>query len=94
VQKKNTEKEEKWMKNSYFNVQLIIKKKEKRKKIVNKPTKRKIRRKIKKRQQTLGWEEKKKKEEDEAFCMIRSFNLVLPTELLMVILFVKSNGNF
>jgi hypothetical protein len=26
--------------------------------------------------------------------MIRSFNLVLPTELLMVILFVKSNGNF
>jgi hypothetical protein len=42
------------MKNSYFNVQLIIKKKEKRKKIVNKPTKRKIRRKIKKRQQTLG----------------------------------------
>jgi hypothetical protein len=33
------------MKNSYFNVQLIIKKK---KEIVNKPTKRKIRRKIKK----------------------------------------------
>jgi hypothetical protein len=37
----------------------------------------------------------KKKEEDEAlFFMIRSFNLVLPTELLMVILFVKSNENF
>jgi len=38
----------------------------------------------------------KKKEEDEAlfFFMIKSFNLVLPTELLMVILFVKSNGNF
>jgi hypothetical protein len=32
VKKENTKKEEKWMKNSYFNVRLIIKKTKKKKK--------------------------------------------------------------